>query len=169
MGMFDFFMPVNESEVRKYGKLYDSLKLEYPNLAEDKLVTTSCIAGLMARVAYTDFHLDDKEVEQMAKSLAGWKISDDINQAQVVAMAVEHIKEMAGLENHLYVHPLKTTLTKDERYKVLQSLFLVAASDGSVDNIESVEIKVICQGLELSPQHFLSARAEVVEFINALK
>jgi len=169
MGLLSFLMPGSESEVKKYSKLYDSLQLEFPDLEEEQLVITSCIAGLMARVAYTDFDLDEKEVEQMRKNLVDWKVSDKISQDQVVDMAVKHIKEMAGLENHLYVHPLKKFLTKDERYKVVQSLFLVAASDGSVENIESQEIKLITKGLELSTQHFLAARAEVVEFINALR
>lgn len=169
MGFFDFFTSSASSEVKRYGKLYDSLQVEFPELEEKQLITMSCIAGLMARVAYTDFHLEESEVKAMQQVLSDWKISDAIDQSKVVQMAIDHIKDMAGLENHLYVHPLKTILSKEERYKVLQSLFLIAASDGQVENIESVEIKVICQGLELSPQHFISARAEVLEFINALK
>jgi len=169
MGLFDFFTADNNDDVSKYGKLFESIQKEYPDLPEEKLVLTSCIAGLMARVAYIDFDLDENEVIQMKKNMGQWKIADNIDQEQVVQMAVDHIIELAGLENHLYVHPLKSFLNKDERYKVLQSLFLIAASDGSVDNIESEEIKLICKGLELSNQHFIAARAEVVEFINALR
>ena len=93
----------------------------------------------------------------------------NIDSAVLANMAITHIKDMAGLDNHLYVHPLREILSQDERYKVLQSLFLVAASDGNVDNLESEEIRIICKGLELSNQHFTVARAEVAKYIGALK
>ncbi len=84
-------------------------------------------------------------------------------------IAIVHIQEMAGLDNHLFYGPLKKYMTKEHRFEVLKSLFLVAASDGSVDGVESEEIRGICKGLELSSQHFLAARAEVVDYLKALK
>lgn len=169
MGFFDFFQAKDEKQIHQYGTLFESLQKEFPAISEENLVLTSCVAGLMARLANTDFHLDPKEIEQMKTNLKDWQIDEQIDQDVVVKMAVDHIQELAGLENHLYVYPLKTRLSKEQRYKVLQSLFLVAASDGTVDNIESEEIKLICHGLELSSQHFIAARAEVIEFINALR
>ena len=50
-----------------------------------------------------------------------------INIIPVVDMAIKNIKEMAGLENHLYVHPLKELLSKEERFAVVRSLFLIAS------------------------------------------
>jgi uncharacterized tellurite resistance protein B-like protein len=169
MSILNFFKNEKKDQIQKYSKLYSSLEKEFPNLEEKDLVITSCIAGLMARVAYVDFHLDPEEVKQIEAVLAKWGFGFDVNSSDVAQMAINHIKEMAGLENHLYVHPLKDHLSVDDRYRVLQSLFLVAASDGNVDGVESEEIRLITKGLELSGQHFLAARAEVAKFLTALR
>lgn len=169
MSIFNFFKSSNEDEINKYSKLHKSLEVEFPELSEKDLILTSCIAGLLARVAYVDFHLDVEEAKKIEDVLGQWGFGFNVNSSNVARIAINHIKEMAGLENHLYVYPLKEHLSHDDRYKVLQSLFLVAASDGSVDGVESEEIRLITKGLELSGQHFLAARAEVAKYLTALR
>lgn len=169
MSLFSFFKNSSEVDVKKYSSLHDKLEKEYPFLSEEELVITGCVAGLLARVAYVDFELDPSEAEQIKKTLTDWNINPHVHTELIATIAIKHIKEMAGLENHLYVHPLKEFLTQDERFKVLQTLFVLAASDGEVAALESEEIRTICKGLELSNQHFLAARAEVAEFLKTLK
>lgn len=157
-----------KQKIKEYGKLFDKLTKEYPSIEEETLVISSCIAGLMARVAYVDFHLDKNELIKMKSILTEWNINPNLNSNQIVEIAVDHIKEMAGLENHLYVKPLNKLMNKEDRFRLLEFLFIVAASDGKVEALESEEIRIICKGLELSNQHFLSARADVAEFLKAL-
>ena len=168
MDFFKIFKNENEAQVKKYSDLYAQLDKEFPGIDETNLIISSCIAGLMARVAYVDFHIAPEEIFQIEKSFAEWKIHENFDSKIVTQMAINHIKEMAGLENHLYVHPLREHLSKEERYKVIQSLFLIAASDGNVESVESEEIRIICKGLELSGQHFVAARAEVAKYLGAL-
>lgn len=168
MGLFDFFKQEDKAEIQKYSGLYEKLAQEYPEIEEEKLVIISCIAGLMARVAYVDFDLDPNEVKKMKELISSWDSHIHFDHEITTNMALKYVKEMAGIDNHLLVHPLKEHLSSDERYQVLQTLFLIAASDGNVAGIESEEIRIIAKGLELSNQHFLAARAEVAEFLNAL-
>ena len=167
MSLFNFFK--TEDESKKYSSLHNQLIKEYPNLPEKSLVLTGCMAGLMARVAFVDFHLDPRELDKMRQLMGSWDLPNEINIDQVAEMAVKHIDEMSGLENHLYVHPLKECLSKDDRFKLVRSLFCLAAADGEVESIEAEEIRTIVKGLELSSQHYLAARAEVVEFLKSLK
>lgn len=169
MSIFSFFKNENESDVKKYSALHEKLQKEYPSMEEKELVITSCVAGLLARVAYVDFELDPGEMEQIKETLKNWSISSLVHSDLIAVMAIDHIKEMAGLENHLYVHPLKEHLNSDDRFKLLKALFILAASDGEVASVESEEIRTITKGLELSNQHFLAARAEVATFLKALK
>lgn len=169
MGFYDFFRTgERESTVKQYSELFSTLKNEFPSVEEEKLMTASCIAGLFARVAYVDFDLDSKELKKMEALIKTWNFFG-IESETISKIAIEHIREMAGLENHLYVKPLNTLLDKDERFNIVKALFLIAASDGSVDNVESEEIRLINKGLELSVQHFIAARAEVVEYLKTLK
>lgn len=168
MGIFDFFKQENEQEAKRYSKLHEELRTEYPDLSEENLVITGCIAGLLARVAYVDFHLDEKELEQIRILLHDWKITEKVDSDILADMAIKHIKEMAGLENLLYVLPLREILNADQKHKVLESLFLIAASDGVVEAVESEEIRTICKGLELPNQNFLVARASVAKYLKSL-
>lgn len=168
MNFFKYFKDEKQENIRKYSQLYEKVQASFPRFSETELLITSCVAGLMARVAYVDFHLDKSEVEKMHEILSSFQLTRQFNAEAIVQMAITHIKDMAGLENHLYVHPLNDVLSKDEKYEIIQLLFLIAASDGSVDGIESEEIRIINKGLELSSQHFLAARAQVAKYLKSL-
>jgi len=169
MSLFNFFKHSSDSDVKKYSLLHEKLEKEYPFLGEKELVLTGCIAGLLARVALVDLVLDKNEIGQIKSTLKDWNINEQIHCELIANIAIKHIEEMSGLENHLYVYPLKENLKDEDKYRVLQSLFLVAASDGKIAGIESEEIRIITKGLGLSNQHFLSARAEMAQYIAALK
>ena len=102
----------NEHETR-YNDLFKELSKTFPDLEERELVIASCISGLLARVAYVDFHLDPKEVEEMDNLIQGFDFNLNIDSAVLANMAITHIKDMAGLDNHLYVHPLREILSQD--------------------------------------------------------
>ena len=72
MGLLDFFKNEDQAEVKKYSGLYDQLSQEYQQISEKDLVVLSCIAGLMARVAYVDFDLHDNEVKKMKELIKSW-------------------------------------------------------------------------------------------------
>lgn len=169
MAFMDFFKTTGagDSGVKSYSKLFDLLKRDFPSVEENDLLKASCIAGLFARVAYIDFDLDTEELKKMQQLIEKWDFTG-VDAKVVSSVAANHIKEMAGLENHLYVKPLNESMDKDERFNIVKALFLIAASDGSVDGVESEEIRLITKGLSLSSQHFVAARAEVVEYLKIL-
>lgn len=170
MAFMDFFKssPDNDSGVQKYSSLFNTLKAEFPSVQEDDLLKASCVAGLFARVAYIDFDLDAQEMKKMSSLIEKWSFSGADGKV-ISQLAIGHIKEMSGLDNHLFVKPLNQLMDKEERFNTVKALFLIAASDGSVDSIESEEIRLITKGLELSTQHFVAARAAVVDFLKTLK
>lgn len=169
MAFLDFFKNEPENSVQKYNTLFKELSTKFPTIEEDELLMMSCVAGLFARVAYVDFDLDPKEMDQMQSLIKDWHFSSSVDSKIVAQLAVENIKEMAGLENHLFIRPLKERFSKDERFSLLKALFLVAAADGSVESVEAEEIRRINKGLELSQQHFIAARAEVIQYLKTLE
>lgn len=154
---------------KEHSTLHYELQKRYPNLAEEELIKLTCIAGLFARVAYVDFHLDENEREHMGEVLNEWTEFDKDEVKSIVDIAIHNIKELAGLENHLYIFRLKEVLDRDARFSLVESLFALAASDGVVENIESEEIRIIVKGFDLSDKHFLVARAKVSDKLKALK
>lgn len=166
---WDLFKNEKSSSEAQHGQLHYVLQKRYPDLSEEELVKITCVAGLFARVAYVDFHLDPNEKEHMFEALKQWTNFSEKEVRSIVDIAIDHIKELAGLENHLYVYRLKEVLDRDARFAVIESLFALAASDGVVENIESEEIRIIVKGFDLSDKHFLVARAKVSDKLKALK
>jgi uncharacterized tellurite resistance protein B-like protein len=168
---FDFLKTLNTSPTKtNYAhSLHEKLHLALPDAAEDRLVVVACLAGLMARIAYVDFKVTAEEEQHIKIALANWTDFDGKTIDVIAHTAIEEIKELAGIDNHLYVHALKEYFSAPELYKLIEALFALAASDGEVIGLEAEEIRVICKGFDLSNQHYLSARATVLEQLSALK
>jgi len=168
MAFWDIFKDKkNDSE--NLSTIHLKVKDLLPGENETNLIKTACISGLLARVATIDFEVHQSEVLQMTQSLIDWGDLTKIDAENVVKIALEEITNLAGLENHKYCHPLNDIMEPKDRYSLVKALFSIAASDGSVDESESEEIRVICMGLRLQHQDFISARASVLDKIRALR
>jgi len=174
MSFWDMFTSKNttnssSSNTKNIGQLEKKIRSTFNNLEDSELVKMTCLSGLMARVAYVDLNIDNDEKESIKNALIKWLDLDLLLAEKVTDLTIQETQELAGTENHRYTRPLKECLTTDDRYKVLELLFNVAASDGNADNLESEEIRIISKGLGLEHQHFISARATVKDFLGSLK
>ncbi len=168
MAFWDIFK-TKKSNSEDLSTIHLKIKKLLPNENEDKLIKTACISGLLARVATIDYEVHKNEMEQMIHSLTKWGELSKPEAENVVKIALEEINDLAGLENHKYCHPLNEIMKPEDRYSILKALFSIAASDGSVDESESEEIRVICMSLRLQHKDFISARASVLDNLRALR
>lgn len=168
MAFWDIFGKGDQKESGK-SRLHKKIISMLPESTEDEQILVACVAGLFARITYLDFEVHKNEISKMKSSLKQWTKLEDEKIEAIIEISLEEIKDLAGLENRLYCHPLNDILDKNQRYGLLESLFQIAASDGTVEDKESEEIRVIATGLLLEHQHYISARASVLEFIGALK
>lgn len=169
MGLLNTFFGKHSNSQEFGNKLHQKVTKLMPNADEKDQLHLACIAGLYARVAYVDMKIHPDEQSLMEKSLIQWGKFDQDQAQAITLMAIEHVQELSGLENHLYCIPLSENLSNEKRYGLLTSLFALAASDGGVDNNESEEIRHISKGLLLEHKHFISARATVLDKLDALK
>jgi len=168
MAFWDIFK-TKKTDSENLSTIHLKIKELLPHEEEDKLIKTACISGLLARVATIDFEVHKNEIEQMIQSLTSWGDLTKTDAENVVKIALEEIKDLSGLENHKYCHPLNEIMKPNDRYSLLKALFSIAASDGSVDESESEEIRVICISLRLQHKDFISARASVLDNLRALR
>lgn len=171
MSFWDFFkFDQGDATKNHYNRLHERLEAHLPPESSEKdQAIMACLAGLLARVAYIDLKIECAEKSAMANIL---KKFTDFNQKTIqiaVETASDEMTDLAGIENHLYCTPLNDLLTQEERYHVLESLFAFAASDGVACAQESEEIRIIAKSLQLTHQHFLAARATVIENLANLK
>ena len=168
MAFWDIFK-TKKTDSENLSTIHLKIKELLPNEEEDKLIKTACISGLLARVATIDFEVHKDEMKQMIQSLTSWGDLTKPDAENVVKIALEEITDLSGLENHKYCHPLNEIMKPEDRYSLLKALFSIAASDGSVDESESEEIRVICMSLRLQHKDFISARASVLDNLRALR
>ncbi len=150
-------------------RLHQKISDNFPNKDDEFHLKAACLSGLMARIAYADLKIDSSEKETISQSLITWMEMNETEANNLADLCLEEIKDLAGIENHLYCLPLRESLSVMDRYKIIETLFAVAAADGNVENLEGEEIRNINQGLLLEHKHFISARSTVLEHLGSLK
>lgn len=150
-------------------RLHQKIAEQFSERDEYFQVKAACLSGLMARIAFADLKIEDTERSSIEKSLTQWMELSSEEAKSLTALCLEEVKDLAGVENHLYCLPIRESLPENERYQILVTLFHVAAADGNVENMESEEIRNIGKALLLEHKHFISARSTVLEFLGSLK
>ncbi|MFW5691012.1 MAG: TerB family tellurite resistance protein [Chloroflexota bacterium] len=137
-------------------------QLEIP---DDKLRKLSLAAGVMARVARVDKHIDVREVDVIVRALQeGWHINEE--EATFVAMAATS-DEAANLDPFRTAREFFEICTQDELVAFAKVLFRVAAADGRVSQDETDEIRTIANTLLLSQKQFIEAKTSVPRELRA--
>ncbi len=167
MNFWDIF--TTKEEKSNISNLKQKINDNFPQLEENAKILLASLSGLCARVAYVDFDICPKEAKQIKNSVLKWMDFSE-QEAQFVAdLAINEVKELAGLDNRSYCTALNDILDNEKKLHVLETLFQISAADGNVEQLESEEIRIICTGLLLEHKHFISARATVAKSIGALK
>ena len=169
MGLLSILFGENEKESEFESRLHQKIDAQIPDAPDEEKLLIACVSGLLARVAYCDFQLHDNEKEIIKEALSKWSGLDSKDIDAVTEISIEEVKDLSGLENHKYCHPLINILDQNARYHLLESLFAVAAADGEVEHKESEEIRTISDGLRLEHRFFVSARATVLDSLKILK
>ncbi len=163
----DIFIGPKESETLH--QLHSKVEKHLTNHSADKLATLSCVAGLLARIAFVDMKLDQGEADKMSAILCEWGQINKDEASWLTQIAFDEVKSLGGLENHLYCHPLNHLLSKEQRQDLLAALFAIAASDDSVSGEETEEIRLVAKGLLLEPSDFIAAKLSVKDYLAVLK
>jgi len=169
MSLWDFFKAVKEEKKELSSRLQMKLEKILPNYPEKELIKVTCLSGLLARVAFIDLEVHEGEVEAMKKAISDWTQLKESEIEVIVKIALEEIKELSGIQNHKYCHPLNDLLNNEEKLDILKMLFAIAAGDDTVSEEEGEEIRLICKGLLLEHPHFVAAKSTVFEKLGAIK
>lgn len=168
MGFWDLFK-VEKAQEQYVSRLHEKIGQLLPDYDEKDLLKDACISGLLARVAYQDFDVHEGEIEEMEKALGQWTNLGQEEIKAIVKLSLEEIKDLSGIQNHKYCHPLNEILDNEKKFEIIKMLFAVAGGDGTVSEQEAEEIRLITTGLRLEHKHFISAKATVMDKLGALK
>jgi uncharacterized tellurite resistance protein B-like protein len=136
---------------------------------EQTVLKITAISGVMARVICCNLKVEAAEIKFASELLAHDFLFDQFKVESLLNLAVQNVESFIDRDFYQYNKIINQMLNNDEKYKLLITLFKIAASDGKVENTESEDLRFITQGFNLSHQHFISARAVVADFLAASK
>jgi uncharacterized tellurite resistance protein B-like protein len=167
MNFWDIFS--KKEDKKEICNLRQKIISHFPNMDENRQIMLASISGLCARIAFVDFKVCLKETKAIEEALTKWMELNKEESIFIAELAINEVKELAGLDNRNYCVALNDLLDNTQKLHILETLFQISAADGNVEQNESEEIRIISKGLLLEQKHFIAARATVAEYIGALR
>jgi uncharacterized tellurite resistance protein B-like protein len=116
-------------------------RLERLDPAQAKFL--AAFAYVLARVANADLHIQESETTAMEAIVRDTAGLSDAEAALVVEIAKSQTRILGGTENYVVTREFKAISTPEQRGRLLECLFEIAAADGTIETVESAEIAAI--------------------------
>ena len=127
------------------------------SLGEDRARHVAAFAVVLARAARADLRVSAEETDRMREIVERVGGLDAEHAGLVVDLASSGA--LGGADEYLASRQLRQTTQVDERRRVLDALFAVAAADDSISLAEEEEIREVANELGLSHEDYVAARA----------
>jgi uncharacterized tellurite resistance protein B-like protein len=129
----------------------------------------AAFAYVLARVAQADLHIDESETTAMEKAVRGAAGLSEAEVALVVEIAKSQARLLGGTENYVVTREFKAISTPEQRARLLECLFEVAAADGTIETVESAEIAAIGEEIGFTRPEINALRAAYRERLAEFK
>ena len=107
----------------------------------------AAFAYVLARVAHADLSIDSEETAAMEEIVSQVTDLAPEEASLVIEIAKSQARLLGGTENYVVTRQFRTISTREQRGKLLECLYAVAAADGSITGPESNEIVAIAEEL----------------------
>jgi uncharacterized tellurite resistance protein B-like protein len=129
----------------------------------------AAFAYVLARVAQADLHIDESETIAMETAVRGSSGLSESEAALVVEIAKSQARLLGGTENYVVTREFKSISTHEQRARLLECLFEVAAADGTIETVESAEIAAIGEEIGFTRPEINALRAAYRERLAEFK
>lgn len=119
----------------------------------------AAFAYVLARVAHADLHFDETETSSMREIVRLLAELSEEESELVVEIAKSQARLLGGTENYVVTREFRRIATAEQKGRLLESLYAVAAADGSISSAESHEIMAIAEELGFTRQEALALRS----------
>jgi uncharacterized tellurite resistance protein B-like protein len=138
-------------------------------LAPERARHLAAFAYVLARVANADLRITETETEQMHALVREHAGLSDEEAALAVEIAKSQARLLGGTENYVVTREFRELSTREERVRLLECLYAVAAADGTIDGAESTEIAKIAEELGFLREEANALRAPWRDKLSALQ
>jgi uncharacterized tellurite resistance protein B-like protein len=129
----------------------------------------AAFAYVMARVANADLRIADEEADAMRRIVAEVGGLDEGPASLVVEIAKTQERLLGGTEDYMVTREFRQISTREQRGRLLECLYAVAAADGTISGPESAEILAIAEELGFTRAEALSLRSRYRDALPELR
>jgi uncharacterized tellurite resistance protein B-like protein len=119
----------------------------------------AAFAYVLARVAHADLSIDSDETAAMERIVSQLSELSPEETSLVVEIAKSQARLLGGTENYVVTREFRRISTREQRGRLLECLYAVAAADGSITGPESGEIMAIAEELGFTRPEALALRS----------
>jgi uncharacterized tellurite resistance protein B-like protein len=144
--------PAETDTVRRIAARLDQLD---PQIAK----YLAAFAYVLARVAHADLDIDEAETNKIQEIVQEVGRLSEEESVFAVEIAKSQTRVLGGTENYVVTREFRRVSTPDQRRRLLECLYAVAAADGSISSVEAQEIRGIAEELGLTREEANALRS----------
>jgi uncharacterized tellurite resistance protein B-like protein len=129
----------------------------------------AAFAYVLARLAHADLRIEDQESREMERLVAATAQIPPEEAALAVEIAKSQARLLGGTENYVVTREFRKLSTPEQRLRLVECLYAVAAADRWITNAETTEIAAIADELGLAASELAVVRARYRDRIAALR
>jgi uncharacterized tellurite resistance protein B-like protein len=147
------------------GRLQDELR----RLGPDRLEYLAGFAGQLARVAHADAGISDVEAASIASQLSAHAGLEAADARVVVDLLRNEFDVLRSVQHHILNRAINAQASAEEKERLVDCLYAVAAADHLVSELEEREIRVVADALLVTHRKQMDIRARYRDRIEALQ
>jgi uncharacterized tellurite resistance protein B-like protein len=129
----------------------------------------AAFAYVLARVAHADLEIDATESGEMERLVAELGGLAGAEAALVVEIAKSQARLLGGTENYVVTREFRRNASTEERARLLECVYAVAAADGTISSVENVECGRIADELGFTREEALAVRSAFRDKLSVLR
>ncbi len=129
----------------------------------------AAFAYVLARVAHADLDVSEVETATMIERVHTLAQLSDEEAELVVEIAKSQARLLGGTENYVVTREFRRLASREQRGRLLECLYAVAAADGTISAPESHEISAIAEELGFTRPEANALRARYRDALSVLR
>jgi len=119
----------------------------------------AAFAYVLARVAHADLEIDESETAKMQEIIREVGRLSEEEAVLAVEIAKSQARVLGGTENYVVTREFRRISSPEQRGRLLECLYAVAAADGSISVVEAQEIQSVAEELGFTREQANALRA----------
>ena len=128
----------------------------------------ACFAYILTRAAKADHQVSDAEARLMEQIIAQ-RAGVEPDQAALIVRIAREAGRSRGTDDYLIAREFERIASRDEKLKLLDCLFAIAAADASINTVEDNEVRRVASELKLEHADYIEVRRRHLGNLNVLR